>query len=97
MRLRFTRPALDDLSDIAAYLKARNPHAAVRVRNAIEESIAHLAAFPRAGRAQTTEGVRKLVTRKYPYLVYYTLDDAAAEVVILNIKHPARKRDHDDS
>jgi plasmid stabilization system protein ParE len=41
-------------------------------------------------------GVRKLVTRKYPYLVYYTVDEAAGEIVILNVKHPARRREHED-
>jgi toxin ParE1/3/4 len=44
------------------------------------------------GRKQSTPGVRKLVTRRYSYLVYYRVDMAAREVVVLNIKHPARKR-----
>jgi len=37
------------------------------------------------------------VTRHYPYLVYYTLDKAADEVVVLTIQHPARKREHSDA
>jgi toxin ParE1/3/4 len=67
------------------------------VRKSIDESLQYLAAFPRVGRAQTTAGVRKLVTRKYLYLVYYSLDFAADEVVVLSIRHPARKRPHDDA
>jgi hypothetical protein len=42
-------------------------------------------------------GVRKLVTRRYPYLVYYSIDDAAEAVVILTIQHPARRRAHEDA
>jgi toxin ParE1/3/4 len=40
--------------------------------------------------------VRKLVTRRYSYLVYYTIDSAYDEVVVLNVKHPARQREHED-
>jgi hypothetical protein len=39
--------------------------------------------------------VRKFVTRKYAYLVYYTVDEAAEEIVILNVKHPARTREYE--
>jgi hypothetical protein len=40
---------------------------------------------------------RKLVTRRYPYLVYYTVDVAREEVVILTIQHPAREREYEDA
>ena len=43
------------------------------------------------------EGVRKLVTRHYPYLVYYTIDDAADEIVVVAIQHPAQEREHSDA
>ena len=41
--------------------------------------------------------MRKLVTRRYPYLVYYNADDEAEEIVILAIQHPAREREHSDA
>lgn len=54
--------------------------------------------FHRLGGAnRQTEGVRKLVTRRYSYLVYYTLDVAHDEIVVLNVKHPARQRNHEDA
>ena len=53
--------------------------------------------FLTRGRIQTVKGVRKLVTRKCPYLVYYTVDDEAGEVVILAIQHAARDREHEDA
>ena len=91
MKLRFTPRAAQDVVAIADYIRARSPAAAGQVRAAI------LVLFPRLGRAQTVEGVRKLVTRKYPYLVYYTIDEAAEEIVILTIQHPARAREHEDA
>src|SRR5882672_5593455 len=38
------------------------------------ESLQNLILFPLIGRPQRAEGVRKLVTRNYAYLVYYTVD-----------------------
>jgi toxin ParE1/3/4 len=70
--------------------------ASQRVRAAIYESLQDLILFPHVGRLQQTEGVRKFVTRKYAYLVYYTVDEAADEIIILNVKHPAQRREHED-
>ena len=42
-------------------------------------------------------GVRKLITRRYQYLVYYVVEEAAEEIVILTIQHPARDREHTDA
>jgi toxin ParE1/3/4 len=42
-------------------------------------------------------GVRKLVVRRYPYLIYYIVDQAAVEVRILTIQHAARERDFSDA
>jgi len=96
MKLRFTPRAIQDLADIASYVREQSPRAALRVRAAILESLQNLVLFPQMGRQQTLEGVRKLVTRRYPYLIYYTVDDEAEEVVILAIRHPAREREHSD-
>lgn len=97
MKLRFTRRALENLIEIAVYLEDRNPAAALRVRDSIDDGLKQLLTFPYAGRPQTTEGVRKLVVRKYHYLAYYVVSESSEEVVVLSIKHAAQKRDHDDS
>ncbi len=97
MKLRFTPQAIENIVSIAEYIHERNPAAALRVRAAIYDSLRTLILFPRAGRPQKTEGVRKFVTRKYAYLIYYLIDDAADEIVILNVKHSAQKREHEDA
>lgn len=96
MKLRFTPRATANLIEIADYIRARNPAAARRVRSAIYESLQTLILFPDVGRKQKAEGVRKLVTRKYAYLIYYTVDATADEVIVLNVRHPARRREHED-
>lgn len=97
MRLRFTVRATENLVEIADYLYQHNPQAARYVRASIYEGLKTLLLFPRAGRAQKTEGIRKLVTPKYGYLIYYVIDETAEELIILNVKHPAQKRDHEDA
>lgn len=97
MKLRLTPRALQDIAEIADYIRARNPAAARRVWTAVYDSLRTLIRFPFLGRPQTVAGVRKLVTKSYPYLVYYTVDEGAAEIVILNVKHPARERLHVDA
>jgi toxin ParE1/3/4 len=97
MKLRFTPRALENITAIADYIQARNPAAARRVRAAIYQSLQNLILFPHAGRLQKTEGVRKFVTRRYAYLVYYMVDEAAEEIVILNVKHSAQRREHEDA
>jgi toxin ParE1/3/4 len=97
MKLRFTPRATQDLAAIANYIRARSPTAAERVRAAILHSLQNLVLFPQVGRTQTVAGVRKLVTRKYPYLVYYAVDEMNEEIIILTIQHPARERDYGDA
>ena len=96
MKLRFTGRATHDLVEIAEYVRTRNPSAALAVRAAILRSLQNLTLFPAIGRPQNVEGVRKLVTPRYRYLVYYMIDEAAEEVVILTLQHPAQRREYQD-
>jgi plasmid stabilization system protein ParE len=96
MKLRFTPGALADISEIAEFILAENPHAAEKVRASILESLQNLTRFPKAGYPQSVQGVRKLVTGKYRYLVYYLADELEDDVVILAVQHPARERPFSD-
>ena len=96
MRLRFTPRATDDILEIGHYFSQRNPDAGRHVRAAIYEGLRALLLFPHAGRQQKVGQVRKFVTRRYSYLIYYLADESAGEIVVLNVKHPAREREHQD-
>jgi plasmid stabilization system protein ParE len=56
MKLRFTPRAAQDLVDIAAYIRERNPPAALRVRAAILESLQSLVLFPHIGHLSPLAG-----------------------------------------
>jgi toxin ParE1/3/4 len=94
MRLRFTPRAVQDLTAIADYVREHSPAAAQRIRSAILDALQNLLIFPHAGRRQTVEGVRKLVTRKYHYIVYYMADAVTEEIIVLSIQHPSQMREH---
>jgi plasmid stabilization system protein ParE len=53
--------------------------------------------FPELGRKQEEEGVRKIVTRRYSYRVYYMADEAADEIIVVAIRHPARRPEHSNA
>ena len=94
MKLRFTPRAARDRAEIADYLRdtARRPRFVCGPRFSNRSRVWLL--FPHIGRQQDVPGVRKLITRRYRYLVYYTTDDKAEEVVVLSIQHSAREREH---
>jgi toxin ParE1/3/4 len=96
MKLRFTPQATQDLFEIADYIRLESPKAAERVRASILESLQILSDFPGIGRRQSVEGVRKLITRNYRYLVYYATNVKTDEITILSIRHPARERPFSD-
>lgn len=97
MRLRLTSRAAHDLIEIAQRVRERNPPAALKLREAILATMQTLVLFPEVGRRQSIEGVRKATTRRYPYLIYYTLDREADEIIVITIRHAARRREYQDT
>jgi plasmid stabilization system protein ParE len=97
MKLRFTRRAAQDLADIANYLRSRSPGGAANVRAAIFDSLQTLTEFPFAGRLQSVGAVRKTVTRKYSYLIYYEISPTSNAIVVITIQHSSRKREFEDN
>jgi plasmid stabilization system protein ParE len=97
MKLCYAPRAVADLEAIAVYLYQRNPQGAVRVRAAILETLQRVVQFLLMGRRQTTDTVRKIAVRKYNYLIYYSFDEAADEIVVLTIQHGAREREFVDN
>lgn len=97
MKLRFTPRATQSLVEIADYIRERNPAAMLRVRADIYDGLQNLLLFPKAGRQQNKGGVRKLVTLRYAYLIYYVVEETADEIVVVDLKHHARGRGFEDA
>jgi toxin ParE1/3/4 len=92
VKARFTPRARDELIEIADYIRQFSPPSATRVRDEIRRTIALLERFPFSGTRTEVDPVRKVVVRRYPYIIYYLVDAERSEVVILAIHHGARRQ-----
>jgi toxin ParE1/3/4 len=88
MRIRWTVPAADDLQNIKDYLQKHHPHFAEPTVRAIYQRIRLLKTSPNSGRPGHRSGTRELPLPPLPYVVVYTIDADAVE--ILHIYHGAQ-------
>ena len=88
MKIRYTLPALADLSAILDYITAHSPQGARRVQARIQTVIDLLLIEPLIGTRTSDPDIRRLPTTPYPYLVFYEVTDA--EVIIHAVRHAAR-------
>lgn len=89
--IRFTRPALNDLKTVTAFLEARSPQGARHVRQRIKAAIARLEHQPWIGRQTPDPTIRRLSTTPYPYLIFYEVSDRG--VIVHAVRHGARDPD----
>lgn len=87
MALKWTRTALRNLDDIAAFIAADKPADATRFVQELRIATEKLLSFPGLGRAGRVPGTRELVLHTN-YLAIYRVK--AGEVEILRIHHAAR-------
>jgi addiction module RelE/StbE family toxin len=91
-KVRYTPRALGDLDGIFEYIAPENPRAALTVKARIRDRIESLAQFPASGPETAERGLRMLPVGRYPYLIFYEIDEAAKAVAIVHIRHASRKR-----
>ena len=94
MKIVYTRKALAQIDQIYSYIEARDPAAARRVKARIKRSIDRLTHRPYSARPSDRPGVRVLTVTRYPYIVLYSVDEAAQQVRILRVRHTAQNPAH---
>ena len=88
VRLRYTLPAVADLSAILDYIAAHSPQSARRIQGRIQTVIDLLLLHPYIGRPTNDPTIRRMTTTPYPYLIVYEATEA--EIIIHAIRHAAR-------
>ncbi len=88
MRLRYTLPALADLSAILDHIAAHSPQGARRVQARIRALTDLLLLYPHIGRRTNDPALRRITVTPSPYLVFYEATEA--EVIIHAVRHAAR-------
>jgi plasmid stabilization system protein ParE len=93
MRVRFTRPARDDLDCIYDYISKDDPAAASRVVTRLIDRAMDLAQAPYQGREVDEPNARVIVVPRFRYFIFYTV--VGDEIHITHIRHTSRKRPWD--
>lgn len=96
MKVVVRESAALDLEDIFAWISKDNPRAAAEMVERIRLRINRLAfpGLPRIGRPGLVEGTRELV--EPPYIVVYSVEEAADEITVLAVMHGARDRSKEE-
>ncbi len=84
----WTKPALQDIDDIGAYIASDDQVAAENTVRRVFEAVAGLRYFPHIGRLGRIRNTRELVVSGTPYVAAYRLRE---NVEILAVYHGARK------
>ena len=89
MRVRYTPRARDDLQAIFDYLDQVSPAGARMVKKTLERRIRLLGDIPFIAPATEEPGVHELSIVRYPYKVYYLVEND--EVRIVHVRHTSRR------
>jgi toxin ParE1/3/4 len=85
MRIRWTEPAVRDLTNICDYIEQHaTPATSRRVAQLVFRSVGSLEKFPHRGRAGRKVDTRELVISNLPYVVIYRIRDAVEVIRILH-------------
>lgn len=89
MKVRYTRQALGDLSNIQTYMAHEQPASSLEMGQRIRHAIESLAVFPDRGRIGRIQGTRELVVARSPFIAAYRVGPEFVDV--LAILHGARQ------
>ena len=92
MKVRWSETALGEIDDIFSYIYQHNRSGAAAVVERIEGLTTLLEEFPLVGHLTDEPSVRMLSVVRYPFVIFYAIDDSAGEIVILHVRHTAQER-----
>jgi toxin ParE1/3/4 len=88
VKLRYTIHAAKQLDAILTHIAQESPQGARRVQARIQSIMNLLLQYPEVGRLTSRQGIRRIVTFPYPYLIFYRIVDD--EVVVHGVRHGAQ-------
>lgn len=92
MEVRWSKTALLELETIFLYISEHSRIGAQAVVERIEHASKRLELFPYTGEEVSEAGTRTLAIVRYPYMLYYAVDEALDEVVMLHVRHTAQEK-----
>jgi toxin ParE1/3/4 len=89
VKVRYTRRALRQMTEVLEYIEARSPNRAENVKRRLQGIIDLLADHPNSGRIVNRGGLRRFMVIPYHYVIFYRAD--ATGIVIHGVRHGARR------
>jgi len=89
LKLIWSKAALRDLDEVAAYIANDSEQAAYAVAERIDKEAKLLSRSPRSGRIGRIAGTRERIVSRTPYLLVYRI--SSGRIRILRVYHGARK------
>jgi len=86
-RVVVRREARDELSEATAWYRSKSPVVAAAFRTVVRETITNISDRP-ASFVEVANGVRRALTRRFPYAVFFAEDGRV--IVVLAIMHQAQ-------
>jgi toxin ParE1/3/4 len=91
MILRYTSPALREVDEAFAWYEARNPDAAYRFMDALDQTAKRISRYPYVSPANA-DGVRRAFCTGFPYALCYLIEND--EIVVHAVNHTRRHPDY---
>jgi plasmid stabilization system protein ParE len=91
MKCRYTRTAEIEFEASVDYLIEHAPHVAGKFADSIDEAIEQILEFPHSAQQTEKAGVYRKYVRAFRTSIFYAVDAKSNELVILNIRHAARR------
>jgi len=90
MKVRLSKAAIRDLTNVQKYIETGSPAAALSVISRLEKSIILISEKPLIGRPGQRDDMREWSVPGLPYVIPYRIIDDTVEIV--RVYHTARKR-----
>ena len=91
MKCRYTRNAEAEFEQSVEYLIEHAPHVAGKFADSIDDAIQKILEHPYSAQETEKPGVLRKYVSGFRYSIFYTVDTKSDELVILNIRHAARR------
>ena len=93
MKVVFAERAQRDIGAVYDWIAPNSPRGALRVEMEIRMACERLSHFPFASMATDVPGIRRLPLSRYPYTIFFRVDEVRDLVEIARVVHSARVRD----
>jgi plasmid stabilization system protein ParE len=90
-KVRYTATASREFDQAVDYLLQSAPQVAPAFADSIERAVAELLDNPLSAQETDRQGVRRKYIPRFRYALFYSIDGDANELLILNVRHAARR------